>query len=503
MSMVESKITTLLLADVCPYPSLFTAFRNTPSNICLGIVVDCKFPPIPKKVNTTLKRNAIRGLIGTAIFLMIGFMGVAIAFTVMFAVKSPNFGGYNPDSPSPDSPGYALYKNTRFEECYSTPTSTTDCAAIRVALNASVTDDITGFRDNNVGFLRSDLVHNNDSNLIADWCEAISCFDEYKVVPSSPRDLAFLPTVLTSWAASAGFLVGSLVQLWLQQKALYSPENKPCKGLRDIHWYSWPFIIADLCSFVWWWISFGKLVAAPESAATPFVVGWVIPWKYAGLFRFHPFSCAFGKNRRGQLVTRWIFYTLAVIQYIASCYVAHVNFPIDLLGNTVWGQRAPHPSYDCVQSQIDAAPGASTCSATEICSRNWLFVDPMYQFTGDHQYSIFAVWFIFSMLTFAILTPVFVMTVGLFERGNSSPLNYLRWGDPGPIAILSFLSFCEIVVGGLLIEDIVDRLSLRPYASVTLDWECQAIHVGMSSWRYYIDVHYGQGWRIAKMWFNS
>jgi hypothetical protein len=35
----------------------------------------------------------------------------------------------------------------------------------------------------------------------------------------------------------------------------------------------------------------------------------------------------------------------------------------------------------------------------------------------------------------------------------------LREGDPGPIAILAFLSFCEILVGGLLIEDIVDRSS--------------------------------------------
>lgn len=451
-----------------------------------------------------MKRNTIWGLIGTATFLMIGLMGVAIAFTVMFAVKSPNFRGYNPDSPSPDSPGYALYKNTRFEECYSTPVSTTDCAAVRVALNGSVTDRITGFRDNNVGFISSDPVNDNDSNLISDWCEAISCFNEYKVIPSTPRDLAFLPTVLTSWAASAGFLVGSLVQLWLQQKALYSPENTSCKGLRDIHWYSWPFIIADLCSFVWWWISFGKLVAALESAATPFVIGWVIPWKYAGLFRFHPFSCAFGKNRRGQLVTRWIFYILAVIQWIASCYVAHINLPLHLLSSTVWGQRAPNPSYDCVQSQIDAAPGASTCSATEICSRNWLFVDPLYQFTGqfDHQYSVLAVWLIFSMLTMAALSPVYIMATAFCSRG-SSPLSDLRWADPGPIAILSLLSFCEILVGGLLIGDIVARLSFRPYASVTLDWECQAIHVGMSSWRYYIDVHYGQGWRIVKMWFNS
>jgi hypothetical protein len=35
----------------------------------------------------------------------------------------------------------------------------------------------------------------------------------------------------------------------------------------------------------------------------------------------------------------------------------------------------------------------------------------------------------------------------ILERGNSSPLSDLREGDPGPIAILAFLSFCEILVG--------------------------------------------------------
>jgi hypothetical protein len=258
-----------------------------------------------------------------AIFLMLCFIGVAIAFTVIFAVKSPNFGGY-----SSDSPGYALYKNTRFEECYSTPASMTNCTAVRVHLNhtSDAGISIAGFRDNGVGYLNSDKAF-EDSNGSASWCEAISCFNDYKVIPSTPRDSAIWPTQLTGWAASAGFLVGSLIQLFLQQKALYSSRNKPCKRLGDVHWYSWPFIAYDMYAFVWWWVSFGKLAAAPESAATPFIIGWVIPWKYAGLFRYHPFSCAFRQNRRAKNTTRCIFYVLAVIQWSASLYVIHVNFP--------------------------------------------------------------------------------------------------------------------------------------------------------------------------------
>ncbi|CAG8225546.1 unnamed protein product [Penicillium salamii] len=469
-------------------------------------VADCKFPSIPKKADKTSKRNAIWGIIGTASFLMVGFMGVAIAFTVMFAVKSLNFRDYRPGNPSPDSPEYALYKNTRFEECYSTRASTANCAAILVALKRTGINKITGFGDNNLGYLGSNTVFDEGSRSISDWCEAMSCFNDYKVIPSTIRDSAIWPNLLTSWTASAGFVLGSLVQLCLQQKALYSKRNmyEPCKGLGDVHWYSWPFIVIDLCSFIWWWILFGKLVAAPESAATPFIVGWVIPWKYAGQFRYHPFSCAFRKNRRGQMVIRWTFYILAAIQWIASLYVIHVNFPSGL--STSWGLRAPNPSYDCVQSQIEAAPGASTCSATQICSRNWLFVDPGFEPAYQHSNSIIAIGIMFLALTLTALSPLAMMAFACFQREKSpglSPRSMLRWSDPGPIAILSILSLFEIIVGCILVDDIVKRLGVTPDAAVIFDWECQAIHVALSPWRYYIDVHYEQGWRIAKMWFNS
>ncbi|KAB8251058.1 hypothetical protein BDV35DRAFT_339929 [Aspergillus flavus] len=457
-------------------------------------VANCKFPSIPKKMNEKWKRNAIWGIIGTAFFLIVSFTGVAIAFTVVFAVKSPNVGSYRSDSPE-----YALYKNTRFKECYSTTGSTTNCTAMRVALNS---DTITGF-----GYLRSSKVLNEDkSNPNSDWCEAVSCFHDYKVIPSTPRDSAMWPTLLTSWATCAGFLVGSLIQLLLQQKALYSSRNKPCKGLGEVHWYSWLFIGYDLVSFLWWWVSFGKLAAAPASAATPFIVGWVIPWKYAGLFRYHPFSCAFGTNRRGKNVARGIFYILAVIQWIASWYVIHINLPSLTVPGPGWGLRAPDPSYDCVQSQIDAAPGTSTCSATQICSRNWLCVDLGFHLLYLNANPLIAIGLIFLALTLLALSPLAMMIFACFLRDKSpslSPRSMLRWADPGPIAIISLLSVFEIITGCILVVDMVKRLNYTPDATVAFDWECQAIHVALSPWKYYIDLDYERGWRIAKLWFNS
>ena len=471
--------------------TLYPPSKFVTTNVCSGDVANCKFPSIPKKMNEKWKRNATWGIIGTAFFLMVSFTGVAIAFTVVFAVKSPNVGGYRSDSPE-----YALYKNTRFEECYRAPGSTTNCTAMRVALNSST---ITGF-----GYLRSSPVISEDNSSV--WCEAVSCFNDYKVIPSTPRDSAMWPTLLTSWATCAGFLVGSLFQLLLQQKALYSPRNKPCKGLGEVHWYSWLFIGYDLVSFIWWWVSFGKLAAAPESAATPFIVGWVIPWKYAGLFRYHPFSCAFGTNRRGKNVARGIFYILAVIQWIASWYVIHINFPSLTVPGPGWGLRAPDPSYDCVQSQIDAAPGTSTCSATQICSRNWLFVDLGFHLLYLNANPLLAIGLMFLALTIAALWPLLAMVVTCFLRDKDpslSPRSMLRWADLGPIAFLSLLSFFEIITGCVLVVDMVKRLNGTPDATVAFDWDCQAIHVALSPWKYYIDVDYERGWRLTKLWFNS
>ncbi|EIT79550.1 hypothetical protein AO1008_01909 [Aspergillus oryzae 100-8] len=474
--------------------TLYCPSKYVTTNVCSGDVANCKFPSIPKKMNEKWKRNAIWGIIGTAFFLIVSFTGVAIAFTVVFAVKSPNVGSYRSDSPE-----YALYKNTRFKECYSTTGSTTNCTAMRVALNS---DTITGF-----GYLRSSKVLNEDkSNPNSDWCEAVSCFHDYKVIPSTPRDSAMWPTLLTSWATCAGFLVGSLIQLLLQQKALYSSRNKPCKGLGEVHWYSWLFIGYDLVSFLWWWVSFGKLAAAPASAATPFIVGWVIPWKYAGLFRYHPFSCAFGTNRRGKNVARGIFYILAVIQWIASWYVIHINLPSLTVPGPGWGLRAPDPSYDCVQSQIDAAPGTSTCSATQICSRNWLCVDLGFHLLYLNANPLIAIGLIFLALTLLALSPLAMMIFACFLRDKSpslSPRSMLRWADPGPIAIISLLSVFEIITGCILVVDMVKRLNYTPDATVAFDWECQAIHVALSPWKYYIDLDYERGWRIAKLWFNS
>ncbi|CRL30588.1 unnamed protein product [Penicillium camemberti] len=43
----------------------------------------------------------------------------------------------------------------------------------------------------------------------------------------------------------------------------------------------------------------------------------------------------------------------------------------------------------------------------------------------------------------------------------------------------------------------VKKLDIKPNAAVAFDWKCQAVHVALSPWRFYLDVKYEPGLRIA------
>lgn len=60
-----------------------------------------------------------------------------------------------------------------------------------------------------------------------------------------------------------------------------------------------------------------------------------------------------------------------------------------------------------------------------------------------------------------------------------------------------------LLIAGLTGYDAVQALDRHREGAVTFDWECNALHVTMSSWRYYLDVDYELPVRAAKMWFNS
>lgn len=433
---------------------------------------------------------------------MISLIAVVISFTVVFVVRKQKSGGL-----SIDSPEFALYKNTIFTECYNNASTftNTNCTAIKNRLDSN---RISGFEDHNVAYINSDKMWEIDNHDISwEWCEMISCFSDYKIVPSKPRSIAVWPTILSIWGPPAGFIIGSIYQYIMQQYDVYKKKKKACKGLKEIGIIDWIVHAYDLGSIIWWWYSFGRLVRNPDTATFPFPMGWVTVWKYAGVVRFHPYSCASRGNPKRIRYIRGALYVLAAVQWIASCYIMNLNWP-------TYGRRVPSPSYDCVLDQINAAPGTSTCTADQICSRNWLFVDAGFSPNTDlGDRASLSILLLFCALTLAALAPVLLaIVVAIMEplirkNGEKDPEDRFKrvliWADVGPVVSICICSFFAIIVGGMLISQLVSRLNERPYAEVNLDWECKALHVSLSPWRYYVDVEYEKNLRLVKMWFNA
>jgi hypothetical protein len=46
------------------------------------------------------------------------------------------------------------------------------------------------------------------------------------------------------------------------------------------------------------------------------------------------------------------------------------------------GTKKIYDSYTCLTAQLATAPGTSTCSAEEICSKDWLFSAPYFDMLG-------------------------------------------------------------------------------------------------------------------------
>lgn len=249
------------------YPISEPGRRSTWTNYSVGDYEKCRYPP-PKKRSTKKSKYIYQGISYGGFIVMMCLIAVVVAFIIVFAVKKHKAGGI-----SSDSPEYALYKNTRFQECYNNASvsANTDCTAVENRLNNGRS---SGFEENNVAYINTDTLYDGDNYDISwEWCEMISCFSDFKIVPSKPRPLAIWPTLLTTWGPVALYIVGSMFQFIRQQKGVYSKKKKACKGLKEISVLDWGVHAYDLASIVWWWYSFGRLVANPSHESTPIPVG--------------------------------------------------------------------------------------------------------------------------------------------------------------------------------------------------------------------------------------
>ncbi|KAL5045578.1 hypothetical protein BDW71DRAFT_208120 [Aspergillus fruticulosus] len=460
---------------------------------------NCKFPETPRKTSRRRWRYLLSGIIWTAGLVQLSFLVVSVVYTVLFATRPHS----TDTSLDPDSLEFALYKNSRFYECYEKTNFPVNlnCTAVQAALNTTAGDY------HGVGHISTNqILRGDNADGTGDWCDVISCINDYKVIPSTPRDSAIWPTLLTVWTQAAFFFIGSLYQFEKRHRALYKAESKRCKALRELNPLDWFFHAHDLASTVWWWVTFAQLAAAPDRASAPFLIGWVIPWKYGGLLAYHPYSC--GQDLRKIKIARWTLYILALAQWCAMFYVIHVNFHMTFDTNVGYGYRGPSPSYDCVAEHVLAGPGTTTCSADQLCAFNWLYVDTGFTYTTDNNNFNIGIGVLDLGLTIAAAVPLLMLPISLCfssskDRSIRQALEDSHWANRGPVLALAVCSFYGIIVGAMLVAELVKRYGAAADAVVTVYWECRAVHVALSGYRYYLDMQIERGLRIAKMWFNS
>ncbi|RAH51181.1 uncharacterized protein BO95DRAFT_437930 [Aspergillus brunneoviolaceus CBS 621.78] len=444
---------------------------------------ECKYPAFPPKSTTNRNRYIITGIIWSGLLLLGSFLGLGIVLTVLLAVETDNTGF------STDNPDYALYKNTGFKECISTPVSAlpSNCSVIRESLRSEPGGVLA--------LLRPHLRHSSQS-----WCEVMSCFQDFKIIPSMPRPSAFWPTALDTWNKTAITFFMATWQVNKLHQALYSKKGQPCRG---IEWDTWVILAWDLGSFVWWCVGLGRFAVRPAYYSPPSMLGWITLWKYCYITRYHPYSCVLRRAPRKAQIIRWTLTAVATLQWAASAYLCLRALHFRNMPGT------PKPAYDCLEARFATAPGTTTCTPAQICATPSLLHSFSLQWPNQRLGGWISDVAFFAALS--VLAIIMVAVIGLFPRlarliGGGNLAKWRRraatvdFGFAGNVCLAGVA--CTIY-GGMTVVDAVRAFGRGREAAVVFNYDCTALHVNVSPWRYYLDVDYELPVRVARMWFNA
>lgn len=443
---------------------------------CSGLYIDCGVGRLVKSV--------FYGLLACLVGMQITILALAIYFlktsTTGFEAKDPTF---------------PLYKNTDFERCSSVQSYPINCTE-QMSLWLGL-EHLSG----GPGILLADLSPQfpnvSDSH---SWCALMSCLNGYKVIPSSFYPSAMMRTRFTFCLSLNLSIISLAWPLCGSWKA--APERKKdCQGLKDRGIFDWIFTIWDVCGpFIWWWYSVLRRIFDPTQSSTMSLIAWTTPWKYAFNLRLHPFQCWLQGHPRLRKILRWTLWILTLVQWSATFYpmaLGHHKF-------RGFSGGKDFPGYDCLESQISSAPGTSNCTAPELCSKTGLFTN----FPGNNMH-IHGLSLLYNLthfiLTFALLAPTasslripFLELTAERTPKEEQKFQYTLFGGCLMGLILAILLLEALAV----LSIVIDAKITRRDGVVVVDTACHAVHVSLSSWRYYLDVDDKyRALRIVRSWF--
>ncbi|KAK4134984.1 hypothetical protein BT67DRAFT_288626 [Trichocladium antarcticum] len=470
----------------------------------------------PSAQNSKALKYTVLGVIGVALTLAAFFLAVTIAAIARSVATANNTASAEFEPASPD---FALYKNTRFRECYHGPApATANCSSVRASLAAHTRGLPAGF-----GYLET--VDPSGAGL--DWCQTVACFRGFKIIPSAPRPAATILSDMACWWAVMLTSASALQHTGAQFLAAFrqppkttttttttttSRRRKPCRGARELSVLDWVFLAYDVVGgLVWWWVSFGLFAADPAQATTIALTAWVTAWKWAAVVKFHPYACALPSDGGARRRLPWVLHGLAALQWAAGLYVLSV-YHGDLVGRV-----SSLESYECLASQIAGAPGATPCAAAELCAKTALFrngrrfvYDDAFSVSG--RYNLIAYFFIWTIM--AVLPFVFLFFAwcdsAMMRNSAKEARDKMSWTwrvfNKGPHLFLAVSSIIVLAFGsGYAVQLIRTWDSARNREGPFMfHVGCNALHVPLSPWRDYFDLGaYNRAYRIAKMVFNA
>ncbi|KAH6842967.1 hypothetical protein B0I37DRAFT_313390 [Chaetomium sp. MPI-CAGE-AT-0009] len=446
------------------------------------------------------------------LFLGIGLAGavffLAVATAVIIQSVTTDNTGFDPNHPD-----FALYKNSRFKECYNLVPDAQNCTAIRAGLRAQATrlSDEFGYVDNTAGWAAYSTAEHGANPPIYGWCQIVSCFNGFKIIPSEARPSAtILPDIVCWWivmAACASALYHTAKQFW----SAFQTESRPCEGRREISWLDWIMIAYDIGGpILFWWVSFGLFAADPAMSATIALTAWVAAWKLGSITKYHPYSCALQNHPRARVWIPRLLNLMALLQWAGGVYIMVVY-----LGD-LGGKGSTLTSYDCLASGVAAAPGSSSCSAADLCSKTPLFRNLEFRYEDSFQaggrYTLLAFFWAWTLM--AIMPFIFLLIgwVGNQLACDSAEkmkedARYL-WSvfNLGPhfyMAVATFICGAYSVAYAVHMLQTWETTRNRE-APFAFHYECNALHVQLSPWKNFLDLsEYSRAYRIVKMAFMA
>lgn len=449
------------------------------------------------KLSST-KRTIALCLIYFGLLAAIAFQGCILAYQITVVTKRAT---HTDDS----TPEFALYKNSLFESCSNNTTAEVDCALIEVDLTGgSLTrqwiEDHRMEKEDNYFMSRPDYrVYSSPDNgpqvsTTYTWCELASCLEGFKVIPSTPRDSAYGFTAMKAWSY---LTMTALIVLLEIRKMLFRPEK--CKGIGATDWLE---LVLPVASIGWWWWGLTTLARDPDGAEPVSLDEWIVTWALVASLDFHPWRCSHADSKPRKVI-RWALHVVLFAQWCATIHAFRLQ------------DREVFQRYDCLASGIDAAPGTSSCSAEDLCSKTWLFRNP--DLLSDSDETALMFYKIPAGIALAVYPLSLVWLAARLLLGTSywTPQKLKEWFGEGGVDRMSsiirlfvallfgYLGLCYAIVIFTSPNLTFDFDTPGGAATLAYDLGCRAVHVGVSPRYYYLDIEYGRALRIARMWFNT